>query len=50
MPRSAYKNKCVQYVFDSELDYLPFPLDFPTPTGKDKDGKNVVVSVLHHQL
>ena len=45
IPGSAYKNKGVQYVLDCVLEYLPSPLDVPAPTAKDKDGKDVVVSV-----
>ena len=36
---SAFKNKGVQPVLDSVLDYLPGPLDVPAVVGQDEDGQ-----------
>ena len=41
IPGSAYKNKGVQYVLDSVLDYLPSPLDVPASEGVDSNGNKV---------
>jgi elongation factor G len=35
---SAFKNKGVQYLVDSVIDYLPGPLDIPAARGQDPDG------------
>ena len=34
---SAFKNKGVQYLVDSVIDYLPSPIDIPSAQGQDPD-------------
>ncbi len=38
IPGSAFKNKGVQMLFDSVIDYLPNPLDLPPVVGHKDDG------------
>lgn len=38
---SSYKNKGVQLLLDSIIDYLPSPLDIPPITGTNKDGEEI---------
>jgi elongation factor G len=44
IPGSAFKNKGVQAVLDSVVNYLPCPLDLPPMKGEDSKGKEVLVS------
>jgi len=44
IPGSAFKNKGVQAVLDSVVNYLPCPLDLPPMKGVDSKGKEVLVS------
>jgi elongation factor G len=39
---SAFKNKGVQFLLDSVLDFLPSPLDIPPVTGKLENGEPVL--------
>ncbi len=39
---SAFKNKGVQPLLDAVIDYLPSPLDVPSITGVDLEGRSVV--------
>lgn len=41
MPGSAFKNKGVQTVLESVVNYLPSPLDLPPIEGEDKQGRPV---------
>jgi elongation factor G len=43
MPGSAFKNKGVQTVLESVVNYLPSPLDLPPMIGEDKTGRPVEV-------
>ena len=43
MPGSAFKNKGVQTVLESVVNYLPSPLDLPPMIGEDKAGRPVEV-------
>ena len=43
MPGSAFKNKGVQTVLESVVNYLPSPLDLPPMIGEDKKGRPVEV-------
>ena len=40
IPGSSFKNKGIQMVLDSVVDYLPSPLDLP-PMTSERDGENV---------
>ena len=40
---SAFKNKGVQYLVDSVVDYLPGPLDIPAAKGQSVDDENVII-------
>ncbi|WP_269524708.1 elongation factor G [Coraliomargarita parva] len=44
IPGSAFKNKGVQAVLDSVVNYLPGPLDLPAMKGEDSQGRPVEVS------
>ena len=43
MPGSAFKNKGVQSVLESVVNYLPSPLDLPPMEGEDKQGRPVEI-------
>jgi elongation factor G len=43
MPGSAFKNKGVQTVLESVVNYLPSPLDLPPMKGEDKKGRPVEI-------
>lgn len=43
MPGSAFKNKGVQMVLESVVNYLPSPLDLPPMEGEDKQGRPVEI-------
>ena len=40
---SSFKNKGVQYLLDSVLDYLPSPLDIPPMAGKDLQDESISI-------
>jgi elongation factor G len=40
---SAFKNKGVQYLVDSVIDYLPGPLDIPPAVGQDPDDGEIKI-------
>ncbi len=40
---SAFKNKGVQYLIDSVIDYLPGPLDIPPAKGQDPDDGSILI-------
>jgi elongation factor G len=40
---SAFKNKGVQYLIDSVIDYLPGPLDIPPTRGMDPSDPDVII-------
>ncbi len=44
IPGSAFKNKGVQTVLDSVVNYLPGPLDLPPMKGEDSQGEEVLVA------
>ena len=44
IPGSAFKNKGVQAVLESVVNYLPCPLDLPPMKGETKDNYNVEVA------
>jgi elongation factor G len=44
MPGSAFKNKGVQSVLESVVNYLPSPLDLPPVVGEDSKGRGVEVA------
>lgn len=44
IPGSAFKNKGVQAVLDSVVNYLPGPLDLPPMKGEDSEGNEVLVA------
>lgn len=43
MPGSAFKNKGVQTVLESVVNFLPSPLDLPPMEGEDKQGRPVEI-------
>jgi elongation factor G len=43
IPGSAFKNKGVQSVLESVVNYLPSPLDLPPMQGEDKQGRLVEI-------
>ena len=43
IPGSAFKNKGVQSVLESVVNYLPSPLDLPPMEGEDKQGRPVEI-------
>jgi len=42
---SAFKNKGVQYLVDTVIDYLPSPLDIPPANGQDPDSHEPIAVV-----
>ncbi len=44
IPGSAFKNKGVQSVLESIVNYLPSPLDLPPMSGEDRKGEAVLVA------
>jgi elongation factor G len=44
IPGSAFKNKGVQTVLESVVNYLPCPLDLPPIKGEDEQGRDVAVA------
>ncbi len=42
---SAFKNKGVQYLVDSVIDYLPSPLDIPPATGQNPDTAEPMLAI-----
>ena len=49
IPGSSFKNKGIQMVLDSVVDYLPSPLDLPPMTG-EADGEQVEIPALQVYL
>jgi len=43
---SAYKNKGIQYLIDTVVDYLPSPLDIPAAIGMDPDDEDHKIEVI----
>lgn len=43
IPGSAFKNKGIQSLLESIVDYLPSPFDLPPMTGEDSKGREVAV-------
>ncbi len=48
IPGSAFKNKGVQAVLESVVNYLPCPLDLPPMKGEDEKGAEVLVEPDDH--
>ena len=48
IPGSAFKNKGVQSVLESVVNYLPSPLDLPPMEGEDKQGRPVEIKPDDH--
>lgn len=44
IPGSAFKNKGVQSVLESVVNYLPSPMDLPPMKGEDEQGRDVLVA------
>ncbi|MFT4901928.1 MAG: elongation factor G, partial [Lentimonas sp.] len=44
IPGSAFKNKGVQSVLESVVNYLPSPLDLPPMRGSDEQGRDLLVA------
>ena len=44
IPGSAFKNKGVQSVLESVINYLPAPLDLPPMKGEDSKGRVIEVA------
>lgn len=43
IPGSAFKNKGIQSLLESIVNYLPSPLDLPPMTGEDSKGREIAV-------
>ena len=44
IPGSAFKNKGVQAVLESVVNYLPCPLDLPPMSGENSQGESISVA------